>query len=89
MWRYLKKLSKMGGFYDAKPVQSRSTLRKLGVVMEGTGFVVLLLLVLGFGSYIFLMIFYPEWVGITGKSAKKTMSEHKEGSQVDDSDVFK
>jgi hypothetical protein len=51
-------------------------------------FLVILLVALGFGAYVFLMIFYPEWVGITGKSARKTMDEHKEGSSVDDSDVM-
>jgi len=50
--------------------------------------IVLTLLFFGFGGYIFLMIFYPEWVGITGKAARKTMSEHEEGSQVDDRDIF-
>lgn len=46
------------------------------------------LVAIGFASYLFLMIFYPEWVGITGKSALKTKDEHREGSAVDDSDVF-
>lgn len=50
--------------------------------------VVLVLLLLGFGSYLFLMVFFPEWVGITGAAAKKTLSEHEEGSKVDDSDPF-
>ena len=56
--------------------------------IPATVVVVLVLLFLGFGGYIFLMIFYPEWVGITGKEAKRTMSEHMEGSKVDDSDLF-
>lgn len=56
--------------------------------VEGTIAIVLILVALGFGSYIFLMIFYPEWVGITGKAAHKTLSEHQEGSKVDDSDIF-
>ncbi|MGE0763695.1 MAG: hypothetical protein AB7N80_10495 [Bdellovibrionales bacterium] len=46
------------------------------------------LIIMGFGSYLFLMIFFPEWVGITGPSAKKTIAEHQKGSQVDDSDFF-
>lgn len=50
--------------------------------------IILVLLFLGFGGYIFLMIFFPEWVGITGKAAHKTMDEHREGSQVDDRDIF-
>lgn len=56
--------------------------------VEATIVIVLILVALGFGSYIFLMIFYPEWVGITGKAAHKTLSEHREGSNVDDSDIF-
>lgn len=56
----------------------------------GTAAVILVLCLVaaGFGSYIFLMLFFPEWVGITGKAARKTMSEHQEGSAVDDSDPF-
>jgi hypothetical protein len=50
--------------------------------------IVLFLLFAGFGSYILLMIFFPEWVGITGKAAHKTMSEHQEGAKVDDRDIF-
>ena len=46
------------------------------------------LVVLGFAAYIYLMLFHPEWVGITGKAAHKTISEHQEGSTVDDSDPF-
>lgn len=42
----------------------------------------------GFGTYLYLMIFYPEWVGITGKSAKKTLSEHQEGSKAEDEGLF-
>lgn len=56
--------------------------------MTATAIVVLFLVVLGFGSYIFLMIFYPEWVGITGKDALKNINDHQEGSNVDDSDIF-
>jgi hypothetical protein len=46
------------------------------------------LVAFGFATYIFLMLFYPEWVGITGKAALKNLSEHQEGSTVDDSDPF-
>ncbi len=46
------------------------------------------LVAFGFASYIFLMIFFPEWVGITGKEALKNLAEHQEGSKVDDSDPF-
>jgi hypothetical protein len=56
--------------------------------MDATVILVIFLVALGFGSYIYLMIFHPEWVGITGKSAKKTIREHEEGSTVDDSDFF-
>lgn len=35
------------------------------------------LVVLGIGGYFFLMVFFPEWVGITGKDAMKTLEEHK------------
>ena len=50
--------------------------------------IVLFLLFGGFGGYLLLMIFYPEWVGITGKAAHKTLAEHQEGSQVNDNDLF-
>jgi len=43
---------------------------------------------LGFFFYIFLMIFYPEWVGITGKNAQKNLEDHKEGAQVSDPKLF-
>ena len=47
------------------------------------------LLIIGFAAYIFLLVFYPEWVGITGADAAKRMrEEHQEGSTVDDSDLF-
>lgn len=49
---------------------------------------ILFLLFAGFGTYIVLMIFFPEWVGITGKEALRTMSEHQEGSVVDDRDIY-
>ncbi len=47
--------------------------------------VVLVLVFLGIGSYFFLMIFYPEWVGITGPVAKKNLDEHREGTEANDS----
>lgn len=50
--------------------------------------IVLFLVIAGFLGFLFLMIFFPEWVGITGKSAEKTNAEHVEGAEVDDSDVF-
>lgn len=56
--------------------------------MELAVVLMLLLVFSGVFGYFFLMIFYPEWVGITGKSAHQTMAEHQEGSRVDDSDPF-
>ncbi len=50
--------------------------------------IVLFLLFVGFGGYIVLMIFFPEWVGITGKEALRTINEHQEGAKVDDRDIF-
>ncbi|HMN68362.1 MAG TPA: hypothetical protein PKC28_07470 [Bdellovibrionales bacterium] len=55
---------------------------------EAAVVLVLFLVFAGFGGYLFLMVYYPEWVGITGNAAKKTLSEHEEGSKVDDSDPF-
>lgn len=56
--------------------------------MPMTLYVLIFLVAAGFMFYIFLMIFYPEWVGITGKSARKTMEDHKEGSQAEDHEFF-
>ena len=57
--------------------------------METVGILLVIFLVFaGFSAYIFLMIYHPEWVGITGKEAHKTLGEHVEGSSVDDSDFF-
>jgi len=57
--------------------------------METAGILlVIFLVVAGFGTYVYLMIYHPEWVGITGKEAHKTLGEHVEGSSVDDSDFF-
>jgi hypothetical protein len=40
-------------------------------------------------AYFFLMFFYPEWVGMTGKVAKKNEESHKKGSGAKESDFFK
>ncbi len=57
--------------------------------METAGILLVIFLVAaGFSAYIYLMIYHPEWVGITGKEALKTIEESKEGSEVDDSDFF-
>lgn len=41
------------------------------------GFLVGGLVFLGFVSYILLMIFYPEWVGITGKSERERFAKEQ------------
>jgi hypothetical protein len=56
--------------------------------MEWAVVLMLFLVFSGVGGYVFLMIFFPEWVGITGKSAHQTLSDHREGTRVDDSDPF-
>lgn len=56
--------------------------------MEIAIFIVGFLVITGFSGYFYLMIRHPEWVGITGESAQKTLKEHQEGSEVDDSDPF-
>ncbi|MGZ3723421.1 MAG: hypothetical protein ACXVA9_10850 [Bdellovibrionales bacterium] len=53
-----------------------ATVMVIGLVVTTTGF------------YFYLFLFHPEWIGITGKSAHKTLNDHKEGSQVDDSDII-
>ncbi|MFK8137714.1 MAG: hypothetical protein AB8E15_05060 [Bdellovibrionales bacterium] len=42
-----------------------------------TGVVIFMIVAL-FATYAFLAIFYPEWVGITGKKAKEIESKHRE-----------
>lgn len=39
--------------------------------------------------YFVLMIWWPEWVGIQGKVAKKNEEAHKKGASADDADFFK
>ncbi len=56
--------------------------------MDSTVILVIVLVTLGLASYIYLMIYHPEWVGITGKSAKKTINEHQEGSIAEDLEPF-
>ena len=56
--------------------------------MEVAVIIISILVFLGCSAYVFLMVYYPEWVGITGKSARQTIDEHREGSTVDDSDIF-
>ncbi len=45
--------------------------------------IVLVLVFLGISAYFFLMIFYPEWVGITGPVARKNLDEHRENAVPD------
>lgn len=35
-------------------------------------------------GYFFLMIFYPEWVGMSGEDTRKTLESHKDESKPDD-----
>lgn len=42
---------------------------------------VVTLVFLGIGAYIFLMLYFPEWVGITGKKAHETLNQHQQGSE--------
>jgi hypothetical protein len=53
-------------------------------------FLVFFLVVVTTAVYFVLMIFFPEWVGITGRSAKATLDEHKEGAaKPPEKDFFK
>jgi hypothetical protein len=54
-----------------------------------TFFILMGLVVASIFFYVFLMIFYPEWVGITGKNAKKFIDSHKEGTHSEESSFFK
>jgi hypothetical protein len=56
--------------------------------MTTTILVLIAVIALFFFAYIFLMIFYPEWVGITGKSAMKNLDDHKQDSQPEDPAFF-
>lgn len=38
--------------------------------------------------YFVLMVFWPEWVGIQGKVAKKNEEAHKKGAEPKDNDFF-
>ena len=49
---------------------------------------VMFLVISGTVVFLFLLIKYPEWVGITGKSGLKTEEEHREGAYSDDSDFL-
>jgi hypothetical protein len=53
-----------------------------------TAILVIFLVFMAVATYFILMIFYPEWVGISGKSAKKSLDEHKEGSHAEESDFL-
>lgn len=53
-----------------------------------TLFLLIFLVAAGFFFYVFLMIFYPEWVGITGKNAQKNLEDHKEGTEASEHEFF-
>jgi len=36
-------------------------------------------------GYFFLMIFFPEWVGMSGDDTRKTLESHREESSREDS----
>ncbi|WII72853.1 hypothetical protein QJS83_03085 [Bdellovibrio sp. 22V] len=38
--------------------------------------------------YLFLMFFFPEWVGITGSVAKKAIESHETGTNATPDDKF-
>ena len=44
--------------------------------------VVIFMIVALFGVYVFLVIFYPEWVGIAGKKAREIEAKHVEGTEI-------
>lgn len=46
------------------------------------------LIVICLAGYFFLMIFFSEWVGITGKVARKNLAEHQEGEAKPDHHLF-
>jgi hypothetical protein len=37
--------------------------------------------------YVMIMVFFPEWVGITGKVALEAERSHREGAQAKDDDI--
>ena len=43
--------------------------------METVLIIIFILFGLGIVAYFFLMMFYPEWVGITGSDTKKELEE--------------
>lgn len=51
--------------------------------------IVIALVIICVAAYFFLMVFFPEWVGITGPAARKALREHEEGSPASDHDIFK
>lgn len=53
--------------------------------MEGTAIIVFMLVMVGCAAYIFLMIFFPEWVGISGEATKRTLEEHREQNSTENS----
>ena len=47
-------------------------------ILSGVGAIVFLLTI----GYFFLMVFYPEWVGMSGKDTQETIDSHKDDSKV-------
>ena len=43
--------------------------------------ILLVVVVFGIFTYLMLMLFVPEWVGITGKTALENEKSHREGSE--------
>lgn len=58
-------------------------------MLEATVGIILFLVGGGIAAYLLLMIYYPEWVGISGKGHQKIVDEHQEGSKSEDPDYFK
>jgi hypothetical protein len=40
--------------------------------------IVVAVVVLGIAAYFIINVFYPEWLGMTGKDAQKNIESHKE-----------
>ena len=57
------------------------------MAMGVIGAIILIFIAASF-AYGVLMIFFPEWVGITGKTALEYEKSHTEGSEVDPDDDF-
>lgn len=55
--------------------------------MEAIVTTVVILMIVGlFAAYVFLAVFFPEWVGIAGKRAKEIESSHEEKTETSKND---